>query len=161
MKQKFIPFKILRKKEKAEIEEKLKNQFGIKKLPGILLRRGRERIFLYQGSFSAKQIKELEFNVPTERIGIYFAKLVKDKIRLSIEGVHLLKDQINKNIFELDEEQAEQWMQGQELLIQTGKRDFLIMKFGEDFLGCGKASDEKIGNYIPKSRRLKNRNIVV
>ena len=48
-------------------------------------------------------------------------------------------------------------MMGRELLIKTGKRGFLIMKYNDDFLGTGKASEEKIGNFIPKSRRLKNR----
>jgi len=161
MKQKFIPFKILSKKEKAVIEKKLNNQFGIEKVEGILLRRGVERIFLFQGSFNEKDIKNLELNIPTERVGVYFAKIIGNKIRLSIEGIHALKDQINKNIFELDERQAKQWMSGEELLIETGKRDFLIMKYKDDFLGCGKASEKKIGNYVPKSRRLKNRNIIV
>jgi len=161
MKQKFIPFKILSKKEKIEIENKLNKQFGIKEIPGILLRRGAERIFLFQGSFTKKDIKELEYNIPTERVGIYFAKIIGNYIRLSIEGIHALKDQINKNIFDLNEQQAEQWMTGEELLIETGKRDFLIMRYKEDFLGCGKASEKKIGNYVPKSRRLKNKNIIV
>jgi len=48
-------------------------------------------------------------------------------------------------------------MKGQDLQIKTGKRGFFVMKYKDDFLGCGKASQEKIGNFIPKSRRLKNR----
>ena len=48
-------------------------------------------------------------------------------------------------------------MKGHELPIKTGKRGFLIMKHGEDFLGAGKASENKIGNFIPKNRRLKER----
>ena len=48
-------------------------------------------------------------------------------------------------------------MKGHELPIKTGKHGFLIMKHGEDFLGTGKASEEKIGNFIPKNRRLKER----
>jgi len=46
---------------------------------------------------------------------------------------------------------------GRELNIKTGKRDFLIIKHGDDFLGTGKVSEEKIGNFIPKNRRLKER----
>jgi NOL1/NOP2/fmu family ribosome biogenesis protein len=74
---------------------------------------------------------------------------------LSIEGSQLLKNQITKNIFELDEKQAEQWMLGNEINIKTDKRGFFIMKFKEDFLGTGKISAEKISNFVPKSRRLK------
>ena len=144
-------------KKKKEIENKLKEQFGIKKIPGYLFQRGKERIFLFQGSFTKTDLKNLEFTSFIERIGLYFAKIIDGEIRLSIEGVYALKDQINKNIFELNEEQAEQWMLGNELNISTGKKGFLAMKYKDNYLGSGKASAEKIGNYIPKTRRLKQK----
>ena len=151
------PLKILNKNEKKEIEKELEEQFGIRNIPGLILRRGEERLFLFSGSFDKKEIKNLEKIVPVERIGVYFAKLMDGKVKLSIEGTHALKNQIKKNIFELEENQVENWMKGQELLVKTGKRGFLVMKYKNDFLGTGKASEEKIGNFIPKSRRLKNR----
>ncbi len=149
--------KILNNNEKREIENRLKKQFGINEIPGIIARRSRERLFLFSGSFGTKEIKQLEEIVVIERIGVYFATSFGNEIRLSIEGSQILRGQIKKNIFELNEEQAEEWMKGRELLIKTGKRGFLIMKYKDDFLGTGKASEEKIGNFIPKSRRLKNR----
>lgn len=149
--------KILNKKEKAEIEEKLKEDFGIQEIPGVLAMRGRERIFFFSGDFQARDIKQLEKCTFIERIGVYFAKIIGKDIRLSIEGVQILKDQIKKNIFELNRKQAEEWMKGHELSIKTGKTGFLIMKYQEDFLGTGKASEEKIGNFIPKNRRLKEK----
>ncbi len=149
--------KILNENEKKEIERELEEQFGIKNIPGLILRRGEERLFLFSGNFDKKEIKNLEKIVPVERIGVYFAKLVDGKVKLSIEGTHALKNQIKKNIFELEENQVENWMKGRELLVKTGKRGFLVMKYKNDFLGTGKASEEKIGNFIPKSRRLKNR----
>tara|TARA_Y100000034_G_scaffold45400_1_gene55842 strand:+ start:20607 stop:21065 length:459 start_codon:yes stop_codon:yes gene_type:complete len=148
--------KILNKNEKQEIINKLNRQFEIKNIPGIILRRGEEKLFLFSGNFNEKQIKNLERTVPIERIGVYFAKIIKDEIRLSIEGTQILKNQINKNIFELNKEQIDLWMKGQELNIKTGEKGFLVMKYKNDFLGCGKASIEKITNFIPKSRRLKN-----
>jgi NOL1/NOP2/fmu family ribosome biogenesis protein len=148
-------FKIFSKKEKLRIENKLKEQFGIEKIQGILVKRGEERIFLFQGNLTIKEIKKIEEKILLERVGIYFAKEQNNKIRLSLEGVYLLKEQIKKNIFELNDKQAEQWMLGQELPIRTRTREFLIMKYKDYFLGCGKASEEKIGNFIPKNRRLK------
>lgn len=147
--------KILRIKEKKKIEKSLQEQFGITEIKGLLVKRGEERIFLFQGDLSPKQISELEEKIPLERIGIYFAKMIRDEPKLSIEGAQILKDQIKKNTFELNKEQVEKWMTGQELNIKTGKRSFLIMKYKDDLLGCGKASEEKITNFIPKSRRLK------
>jgi len=151
--------KILNKSEKEELEARLNEQFGIKKLSGIIVKTGENRFFLFQGDLTEKQIQKLETVLPIERIGIYFATEVsgENKIRLSIEGTHILKEQINKNIFELDEKQTQEWMMGRELNIQTGKRDFLIMKYKDDFLGTGKASELKISNFIPKNRRLKER----
>jgi len=161
MKPKFNKLKILSFKEKKKIENKLEERFGIERIRGLIIRRGKERLFLYSGSLSPKQITELEENIIIERIGVYFAKLVIDggeeKIRLSIEGAQILKDQIKKNIFLLDSKQAEEWMHGQQLDISTGKFGYMIMKHNDDFLGTGKASMDKIGNYIPKSRRLKSR----
>lgn len=159
MKQKFVPLKVLDEHKKDEIEKKLKEQFGIKKIPGTLLMKGKKRIFLYQGVLSGKEIKRLEKSIIIERVGIYFAKIVpgEDAIRLSLEGTNLLKNQLKKNVFNLNSGQAEEWMKGSELRIKTGRHGFLIMKYGQDFLGCGKASAEKIGNFIPKSRRLKRR----
>ena len=149
--------KILNKKEKAEIEKKLKEQFGVDSIPGIIAQRGEERLFLFSGNFSEGDIKHLEKFAFIERIGIYFAKIIGNDLRLSIEGYQILKNQITKNIFSLDSQQTEDWMKGRDLQIKTGKRNFLIMKNGSDFLGTGKASEEKIGNFIPKNRRLKER----
>ena len=151
--------KILNKNGKREIENKLKKQFGIEEVKGIIVKRGEERLFLFSGDFNERQIKNLEDIVIIERIGVYFASLFGGEIRLSIEGSQILKEQIKQNIFELNKDQAEEWMMGRELLIKTGKRGFLIMKYKDDFLGTGKASEEKIGNFIPKSRRLKEKSI--
>ncbi len=188
--------KIFNKKEKERFEEKLNEQFGIENIPGMILQKGTEKLYLFQGSLSEKQIYELEQTLPIEKVGIYFAKTVEerdgeDKIRLSIEGTQILSDQINKNIFELNDEQVEEWMRGSELLLDYfnklideeklvkraegrdagvldsnlgGKarvkpeRGFLVMKYKDNFLGTGKASENKISNFIPKNRRLKERN---
>ncbi|MBW6442242.1 hypothetical protein K0A97_00465 [Patescibacteria group bacterium] len=156
--QNFTPLRILNSKEKKRIEKELEEQFGIQKIPGILVQRGKERLFLFSGNLDEKEIKEIESEVIVERLGIYFAKFIEEGIKLSIEGAQILKEQIRKNIFELPEDMLEMWMKGQDLQISTGKKGFLIIKYKEDFLGCGKASNEKIGNFIPKSRRLKEKN---
>ena len=82
-----------------------------------------------------------------------------DEIRLSIEGTQIFKEQIRKNIFEINEEQLNDWMFGRELNIKTGLRGIIAIKHQNDFLGCGKASENKIGNFIPKSRRLRSKAI--
>jgi len=155
--------KILSEKEKQKIENQLNEQFGISEIPGIIVKRGAERLFLFSGDYSENEIINLERTVPIERVGVYLAKIILDKhtriekIRLSIEGTQILGNQVKKNLFEIPDNLVEQWMKGEELLIKTGKRDFLVMKYKDNFMGCGKASEEKIGNFIPKSRRLRER----
>ncbi len=165
MKTPFIPLRVLNSKERKRILQNLQEQFGIEEVEGIILQKGKERIFLYQGSLSADEIIKIETLVPIERIGMYFGKIVEDRyssdnVRMSIEGTQLLKDQIKKNIFELNEDQADKWMKGQDLEIKSGLKGFVVMKYKEEFLGCGKASEEKIGNFIPKNRRLRDKNII-
>jgi len=150
--------KILNQSEKHEIKKKLEEQFEIENIPYILIMRGEERLFLFSGNLNENDIKKMEEIVPIEKIGIYFAKIIKCDLKLSIEGTQIFKNHIKKNIFELNSEQAEEWMMGRDLNIKTGKKGFLVMKYEDDFLGCGKASEEKIGNFIPKNRRLKQRN---
>ena len=150
---------ILSPKETQEVLSKLNEQFGIKEIPGKLIKIGKEKIYLFNGDFSEEQIKNLEKITFIERIGIYFAKifLPTNEIKLSIEGTQTLKNQITKNIFEINNEQLENWMFGRELNIKTGLRGIIAIKHQDDFLGCGKASENKIGNFIPKSRRLRSK----
>ncbi len=152
--------KIMNKNEKDEILGKLNKQFGITKIPGEIIMRGKERMFLFTGEIDKNQLRVLEEITPIERVGAYFAKRVEniDEVRLSIEGTQIFADQIKDNIFELSDDQVEEWMKGRELQIKTGKKGFLAMKYKENFLGTGKASEEKIGNFIPKNRRLKEKN---
>jgi len=184
--------KILNKIEKEEILKILNEQFGIEKINGMLLTNNYEKFFIYQGSFKEEEISKIEKAIPIEKIGIYFAKVEvnkenKKRIRLSIEGSQIMKNQITKNIFELNEEQVKDWLKGNEILLNDNlkvnkdinKSDlentqtirvgdavsigggrwwdlgFVIITHKGDFFGTGKASENKISNFIPKSRRLK------
>lgn len=153
-----VPIKFLNKIEKESLMKKLEEQFGIKEVPGQLARFGKERIVLYSGSVSEKEIIIIDELARVEGVGLYFAKEQPDGIRLSIDGANLVKDQITKNIFELNEKQAEQWMLGQEIPLEpkeTNFKGFVIIKFKDDCLGTGKASELRITNFVPKPRRLK------
>ena len=126
---------ILSNQETKEILSKLNEQFGIQKIPGRLIKIGKERIFLFNGDFSDEQIKNLEKIVFIEKIGIYVGAifLPTGEIRLSIEGTQIFKDQITKNIFEINEEKFGNWMQGEELNIQTGLKGIIVIKYRNNF----------------------------
>ena len=153
--------KILNQQEKNNIIGKLNEQFGVEQLQGILLMFGKEKLYLFSGSLSEKELEKLIEITNIEKTGFYFAKIDErtGDIRLSIEATQLLQNQIKKNIFELDDRQVNDWMSGSELLIKTNLKGFVIIKHKKDFLGSGKASENKIGNFIPKERRLKKRDV--
>src|SRR4030042_5790124 len=140
-----IPLKFLNQQEKERLIKQLNQQFGIKEIPWKIARLGKERIILFSGEISEREIQIIDNIARIEGIGIYFAKIDEKSrdIRLSIEGAQLMEEQITKNIFELNEKQAEQWMMGQELNINIGKKGFIIMRYKDDFLGTGKASENK------------------
>ena len=144
--------------ELKKLTQKLNEQFGINEIPGKVFIRGEGKIFLYTGGYEVHEIEKLSNLTFIERAGTYFAKEVEGEYRLSIEGSQIFKDQISKNIVELNEGQMKEWMMGREVLIETGLNGFVIIKYLNDFLGTAKASKEKITNFIPKSRRLKDKN---
>src|SRR3972149_8686816 len=136
--------KILTEQDKKKIEKKLHEQFGVKELNGKILKLGEEKLFFFTGQIDEEEIRKIEQSAPIEKVGVYFAKLINEEIKLTIEGTQLLKEQITKGIFSINDSQAEEWMMGRELNLKSGLRGFVVMKNNDDYLGCGKASQEKI-----------------
>lgn len=151
---------ILYGNKRDAVIEILKDQFGIEEVVGTLVKRGKERIFLFTGNWKAHEIHNLsKFNF-IERVGVYFAKEnERGELRLSIEGSQVVKNQATKNIVELNEEEMHTWMCGHELEKTTGMNGFVLIKYKNDMLGTGNASEKKITNFIPKSRRLHDKTI--
>jgi NOL1/NOP2/fmu family ribosome biogenesis protein len=146
--------KPLTSSDKRRIIEKLNEQFGIQELPYLIIQFGKEKLRLYSGAFSKEELYNLDRNARVENIGLYFAKFEDDGIRLTIDGVQLLKNQITKNILEIDDKNAENWMRGNDLDIRE-KRAWVVLRHGDEFLGCGKSTGEKISNFVPNERRIK------
>ena len=151
-----MEIKVLNSKEKHRIIEKLKERFGIKSIPYIIVQSGKERLRIASINLSTDEIRKLSQTANIELIGLYFATLVNDEIRLSIDATHLLKSQINKNILEISEKEKEEWLKGGDLQKKNNERGFVIIRYKEDLLGTGKLSEEKIGNFLPKERRVKD-----
>lgn len=151
----------IKKAEKREIIEQLSQQFGISEIPFLLLRSGKERIRAYSGSLSKDEILEFNKTVNIEAIGLYFARQSPERenteIRLSTDAIHLLREQINKGIIELNREQTEDWFRGKDIFIENKSlKGFVILKNKDNFVGCGKIAQDRILNFLPKERRIKN-----
>jgi NOL1/NOP2/fmu family ribosome biogenesis protein len=146
----------LRNPEKEKIIKKLNEQFGITNLPYLLLMFGAEKVRLYSGGLSKDELLALDRTLRIENLGLYFAnKKDNEEIRLTLDAVQLLKPQITKNILEIDEKQAKEWLKGYDLNIITEK-GFKIISYKKEFIGCGRSTGDRITNFVPKERRIKN-----
>jgi len=147
--------KPLSSSQKKKILEQLEDQFGINSLPYLFLQFGKDKIRIYSGNLSKDNLNSLDKNTRIENMGLYFARIQPDGIRLTIDGIQLVKNQITKNIMEINDSQAEDWFKGNDLDIKA-ESAFKILKNNEEFIGCGKSTGDRITNFVPKERRIKN-----
>ena len=123
-------------------------------MPYLILQFGQDKLRLFSGNLSIEELNILDANLRIEITGLYFAKIENDWIRLTLDGLQILKEQITKNILELTDKQADDWMKGFDLDIKTD-RAYKILKNNNEFIGCGKSTEERITNFMPKERRIK------
>jgi len=142
--------KILNKKEIKRILSMLEKQWGFKEeLNYAFLQSEKHKIYLANKEIFNLDLSKLKIN----SFGLYFAD-VRTGIRLSIEGSQIVGKKATKNIVELNDKEAKDWMSGLDIEKQTDSNEFVIIKHGDDFMGTGKATEDgKILNYVPKARR--------
>lgn len=145
---------ILTVKEKKRITEMLQDEYGISSLPYTLIQFGKERLKIFSGDFDRDTLIKLDHAVRIEQAGLYVAREHDGGLRLTIDGIHFFQTDIRKNILEISAEQMKRWLSGNNLDIPAEK-GFVVLKHGDDFLGCGKSSGNVILNSIPKERRLR------
>ena len=143
--------KILNKKEIKNILKLIKKQWDCDiKLDYTFLKNEKDKLYIVTKEISKIDLDKLRVN----NFGIYFATMAENTLRLSIEGSQIIGPNAKKNILELDEEETKQWLKGIDLEKQTKEKGFVIIKNNNDFIGCGKAVEKKILNYVPKARRI-------
>ena len=148
-----MKIEFVKSSDKKKILEKLEQDFGIEKLNFLLIKSGKDKIRGFTGSLSKDEILALSRNANIEVIGLYLFK-EENGMRLSFDAPFLLK--AKKNIVEISGEQAENWLKGMNIEIEIDKEGFVVLKNKQDFLGCGKASQGRIANFVPKERRIKS-----
>ncbi len=146
-------FKVLNTRERRHFIEELNTQYNLNSLNidyGFLQDR-ENRIFLISKDVDKIDLRNLRIN----SMGLYFGKIEKDGIRLSIEGTQLIGKNSSKNIIELNKEQVKEWFRGNSIDFQGNYYGYVILKHNDDYLGSGRFKENKILNYIPKERRIK------
>ncbi len=150
--------KILGEDEVEEIEKIIEKNYGGKinlKAYAVGIT-SKEKVWIM-----SKKICELDWSrLRVNAKGLYFAKLKKGgKIRFSTEGAQLVGKVAKRNVAVLDEENAKKFLRGLEARVKSceggcEEKNFVLVKFGEDFVGCGKFSEGKVESFVPKGRRL-------
>ncbi len=143
--------KILNTREIKKILELIKKQWqaDFNKNHAFLMN-NKNKIFLVNRDISRIDLNSIRIN----NIGLYFGELNKGMLRLSIEGSQLIGPLAKKNILELNDVEARDYLKGADLDKKTKERGFLIIKHNDDYLGTGKVNREKVFNYTPKERRI-------
>ena len=120
------------------------------KLDYVFLINNKNKIFIIN-----KEIANIDLNkIRINSIGMYIAEFRNDEVRLSIEGSQFIGPYAKKNLLEINEKEARNWLKGNDLEKETKLKGFVIMKNNDDYLGCGKVTINKILNFVPKTRRL-------
>ena len=149
-----VIFRTVPKKTRKLILELLEEQYGITEFPYILLSSGKRKIWACTQDVALLNFKGLYINT----VGFYLGVLEENLFRLSFDATQVFANKITKNVIELTEEQAKAWMQGEAVYFSDESlkdvRDrYIVVKYGEDFLGCGKLRNGKLWNFVPKDRR--------
>ena len=143
--------KILNSREKKPLLARIKEQWGCDfKTDLVWMMSAKNRIYLM-----TKDMENIDFKkVRIDTMGSYFATINDTEIRISIEGSQSIGPIAKKNVVELSEEEATSWMEGNDIMKKTDCEGYIIIRSGNDFLGCGKATEDKILNFVPKNRRI-------
>ena len=147
--------KPLNTREVKEIKKKIDEQWGCDFKPDYFWFRSTSGK-LYVVSRDAAKIDFSKLRI--DSIGMYFARESDDGLRLSIEGSQAIGKIAKKNVLEIDEYEIKEWLAGQELstidMDLTGLSGYVIIKYKNDFFGCGKVTQNSILNFVPKVRRV-------
>ena len=155
-----------KKKFVAELED-----LGMKKIPQMLVRSGKERIRAFSGSLNKDDIYDIWRLLPIEGVGLYVGKDMVNRngvkeARLSLDGMHVWKEQLTEKVLVLTEEQEEEWFAGKNIELNEeqkkkfeGIKGFVSVRSSDDkdFIGNGKLGDEgaTLFGFLPKERRRK------
>ena len=145
---------------------------GMKKITQILVKSGKERVRAFSGDLNKDDIYDIWRLLPIEGVGLYVGKDMVNRngvreVRLSLDGMHVWKNQLTEKIFVLTEEQEELWFAGENIELNgEQKKKFESVKGfvsvrssdNKDFVGTGKIGNDggMLFGFLPKERRRKS-----
>jgi len=142
--------KILNSREIKGIFGLIEKQWGCRpELDYAFLMNSQGKIYLSEKEVFSLDLKKIR----VDTLGMYFGEMKNNELRLSIEGSQLVGPYAKKNVVELSDSDARNWIRGEDIEISLDHPAFVIIKNKKDFIGTGKCSEKSILNFVPKARR--------
>ena len=107
-------------------------------------------VYLASKDVGALDLSGLHVN----HIGYYVWEWRHEEARPSIEGSQLIGPHAKHHVLKLNDGLFKLWIAGYDLQYTYADEGFVLMEHNGDFVGCGRAIEGKILNFVPKARRL-------
>lgn len=149
---------ILDNPKKKKIISKLNNDYGISKLPYLFIKTGKDKYRIYSGGFSREELNWIAKNIHIELVGLKFCTMDNEDIRINFDVANIpeIKNEINKNILEINQEIFDSWVKGEDILTEEEfSSKYVFIKHEKDIYGSGRTSNEKLKNFVPKDKRVR------
>jgi len=151
---------ILNSKKIKNIMKLLQEQWGYEEKLDFGFLQKENDVFLVSRDIDKIDLGQLHVN----SLGLYFAELRNNELRLSIEGSQIIAKKAKKNVISLSDDQLQQWLTGQDIELDDASigdvssnyesNCFALIRHNDDFFGCGRVKQGILLNFVPKSRRL-------
>jgi len=145
--------KFLNSRDAKVIVKKLNEQFDADfKFEDFVAKSTKDKFYII--SRDLEKIDFKKYNI--EQYGMYFCheNFKNKEIRLSIEGAQIIGPKAKKNVVDIDKGITKLWIAGQDIPYPGKEEGIVIVRSGDDYIGCGKVKEGKILNLVPKSRRI-------
>lgn len=144
-------FNELKDKQVKGIIQELEEHYGVSLHWNFLFFINTKRkVHMVGKSFHLLDRKKLRIN----KMGLYLATQEVDGLRLSVEGAQLVKP--TKNFVSLNQGQLKDWLMGNAILVsEKDVSGYVVVKYHDDIVGCGKFKDGTVLNAVGRDRRIK------
>ena len=141
---------IMNSKETKALSAKVNEQWGAALPQGYAFLKNRKgRVYMVREEAFRLEHRRLRI----DSLGMYLGTLKDDGLRLSIEGSQLVGASARKNMVDIEEAELAAWLIGQDIELEGGAGEYVLVRHKGDMLGCAKHKAGILHNHMPKSRR--------
>jgi len=146
-----MQLRILSKKEAKNIKQMLEEQWQYSgDLDYVFLMNRKKKLYI-----AKKEVFDIDdTKLRVDSLGMYFGAIDKGGLRLSIEGSQMVGPKSNKDILDLNRPQKDMWIRGIVIQLKHADTGYVLIRYNDDFTGCGKVKNNELLNYYSKSRKI-------